>query len=114
MSRIPMKPSTAPPTPGQGPDRVSALLGPDHPLARSSEMLTCAFRQSHVVAAMLFGSVIAAIRGARWAPALAIAAAIVLLSLALIVTWLVRQRREYAIDLILEGRAALPVAEVQR
>src|SRR5437588_276703 len=104
MPRIPMKPSTAPSTPGQGPDRVSAVLGPDHPLARSSEMLTCAFRQSHVVAAMLFGSVIAAIRGARWAPALAIAAAIVLLSLALIVTGLLRAERTSARGVALAER----------
>jgi hypothetical protein len=90
------------------------VLGADHPLTRVGGALQIAAGQGRVTAAMLVGSLIAAARGDRWAPAVAIAAAIVLLGLAIVAAVLVGQRRERATDLILAGREDLPIADVQR
>jgi hypothetical protein len=95
-------------------ESASALLGPAHPMARSTEALESAVRQAVAVAAMLVGSVIDVSEGRRWATSLAASAAVVLLVLTLLVAACRQRRRDCALALIIEGRESVPIAAVQR
>jgi hypothetical protein len=114
MLHAPIKPSPTVPARGAKQRSASAVLGPEHPLTRADATLHRAIRQARPVVAVLVGSIIAAARGARWAPATAVGALVVLLGLALIIVALARQRRGRAIALVLDGRESLPIAEIQR
>jgi hypothetical protein len=67
-----------------------------------------------VVAAVLVGSVIDVIQGVAWAAAAALSAVIVLFGLAIVAGVFAQRRRDRALDLIIEGHEAVPVAAVQR
>ena len=99
---------------GAPPRSASAVLGPDHPLARATDALESVVRQSLAVAAVLIGAVIDLIAGRMWAATLAASAAIVLVGLTAIAAACKQTQRDRALALILEGRENVPVAAVQR
>jgi len=115
MARLPVKsyPSPTLPEPAQR-QLASDVLGFDHPLTRASDALDTNVRQLLVVATVLAGSVAVAIERVTWARPLALAAGIVLLGIAAIAAIRAQIRRDRALDLILEGREALPISVVQR
>jgi hypothetical protein len=94
--------------------RPDELLGPDHPLSRTSGEFDALVHQIAAVATVLAGSVGALGFGVSRAAPLVIGATIVLLCL-LAVTWPAWDRRRRAArDVVLEGREVLPIAVVQR
>jgi hypothetical protein len=96
------------------PESPSALLGPDHPLARATEALQSAVRQAVAVAAVLTGSIINLGEGRHWATTLAASAAAVLLAVAVVIGVFRQRKRDCALALILEGRERVPLAAVRR
>ena len=99
-----------------GPHRQPASLRPDHPLSRAVEAVGYTSRQWTDVGAVLVGSVIARLEGARWSGPLAGSAAAVLAVLSLLLVFRVQDRHDCVIDLILEGNedAGLPVVQRER
>ena len=89
-------------------------LRPDHPLLRATEAVHYTGRQWVDVAAVLTGSVIAWIEGREWAGPLAFSATSVLLILTVLLAAHKQRERDYAIELVLEGREGIPIAAVQR
>lgn len=90
------------------------FLGDDHPLVRILRRRSAAIRHSCVVGAMLLVAAAARLEGLRGATAVALAAAVVEAALALQIAslrWLARERAQ---DLIIEGRADLPLDAVRR
>ena len=94
--------------------RHGAGLRSDHPLLQASEAVHYTGRQWVHVAAVLTGSVIARIEGREWAGPLAGSAAIVLLILTVLLVAHKQRERDYAIELVLEGRETVPIAAVER
>jgi hypothetical protein len=111
---MPKPSSPASQTGADRPQLASAVLGRDHPLTRACDALEGALRQLLVVAAVLVGSVLAAIEHNAWARSIALAAAIVLAGVAAVSALLAQSRRERAIDVILQGQELLPVGAVAR
>ena len=81
---------------------------------RATEAVHYTGRQWVDVSAVLTGSVIARIEGREWAGPLAGSAASVLLILTVLVAVHKQRERDYAIELVLEGRERVPIAAVQR
>lgn len=102
------------PSPGYFNTKVSDVLGLDHPLTRACARVDATRRQLLLVAAILAGSLLAALDGSTIAPAVAIAAALVLAGFAAAAFIRTQARRDCVLDLILEGRENLPVELVQR
>jgi hypothetical protein len=92
----------------------SAVLGPDHPLARAIDGLESVVRQLRVVSAVLIGSMIDFREGVAWAEDAALSAVIVLFGLAIVSAVLAQRRRDRALDRILEGHESVQIAVVQR
>jgi hypothetical protein len=91
-----------------------SVLPAGHPLARAMESFRCTVRQWADVAAILAGSLLAGVQGARWAGPLAGSAAAVLAVLSVVLAARMQNRRDRAVDVILDGREDLPIALVQR
>ncbi|MGH2887639.1 MAG: hypothetical protein ACRDPA_33895 [Solirubrobacteraceae bacterium] len=83
-------------------------------MVRATEAVHYTGRQWVHVAAVLTGSVIARIEGREWAGPVAGSAAIVLLTLTVLVAAHKQRERDCAIELVLEGRETVPIAAVQR
>lgn len=96
--------------------RQAARLCPDHPLSRAIAAVGYTSRQCTDVGAVLVGSVIAHLQGARWSAPLAGSAATVLAVLSLLLAFRVLDRHDCVIDLILDGNedAELPVVQRER
>jgi hypothetical protein len=90
------------------------VLRSDHPLLGATEAVHYTGRQWVHVAAVLTGSAIARIEGREWAGPLAASAAIVVLILTVLLAAHKQRERDYAIELVLEGREGIPIAAVQR
>ena len=86
----------------------------DHPLVCATEAVQHTGRQWVHVAAVLVGSVIAVIERRAWATPLAVSAGTVLLVLTVILAACEQRKRDWAIELILEGRESAPIPAVQR
>jgi hypothetical protein len=93
---------------------AEATLGREHPLARAEERLGWLRRQALVVAVTLVGSAIGLVAGIEQLGAALPAAALVLVVLATWIVVAVGAIRERALELIAEGRDALPLAAVRR
>jgi hypothetical protein len=91
---------------------VVELLGAAHPMVRVTAAIAVVERQASAVGIVLVASV-AATDGSV-AIAVAASAAVVVVVLVAIVARLVDQRRRLAVDLIAEGREALPLRAVER
>jgi hypothetical protein len=90
------------------------ILRSDHPLLRATEAVERTVRQWVNVAAVLAGSVIVRLEGGAWAAPLAVSAAGVLLILTVLVAMSEQHKRDCALELILDGDEAAPIAVVQR
>lgn len=94
--------------------RPDQLLGPDHPLAKTSREFDTLVHQITAVAVTLVVGTAGLALGVGRAVPLVIGAAVVLVCL-LAVFWPAwNRRRRAARDLVLEGRETLPIAVVQR
>ena len=93
---------------------AAAVVGADHPLARTADLLDATIRQTIAVWAVLGGGIAATCAGANWAPAIAVSAGIVGMGLIIVVASYRQRQSDCALDLILQGRERLPVAAVQR
>ncbi len=92
---------------------TASVLGPSHPLVETIETLAEARRQAVTVVAILVASLAPASLGVPWAQTAALSAGAMICVLAAAVLTLRRRRRRQALELILEGREALPVAAVE-
>jgi hypothetical protein len=90
------------------------FLGDDHPLVRVLCRTSAAMRHLLSVAVVLVFAAVAWFDGAHVAPALIAAAAVVEVALALQLASLRWLARERACDLIIQGRADLPLDDVRR
>jgi hypothetical protein len=93
---------------------MSDVLGLDHPLTRASEALDATVKQLLVVVALLAGGLAASLEHARWGREVAISAGLVLAVFAFVAWIRAQARRDRVLDLILEGREALPLSVIQR
>jgi hypothetical protein len=93
---------------------MTDVLGFDHPLTRASDAFDATVKQLVVVAGMFAGGVSAAVEQASWGPDVAIASGLVLVGFAVAAWVRAQNRRETALDLILEGHESVPVSVVQR
>jgi hypothetical protein len=93
---------------------MSDVLGFDHPLTRASDAFDTTVKQLVVVAGMFAGGVSAAVEHASWGPDVAIASGLVLVGFAFVAWVRAQNRRDRALDLILEGHESVPVSVVQR
>lgn len=93
---------------------ASALLGHEHPLARTLEALTAVAWQSLVVAAVMAASLVAAAGDVAWAPPAAASAGVVLLALGVAAALLRQRRLEQVLALIAAGGEDLPLALIER
>jgi hypothetical protein len=93
--------------------RHAPVFGPDHPLAIAVDAVERVRKQSLVVVGIWVGSMVALSEGRAWAPALALSSAIALLGFTIVVAAFRQRRRDRALDLIVEGRGALPIAALQ-
>ena len=96
------------------PPSADALLGADHPLPRVLERRRAVLEQSLVVAVVLTASIVALADGLPVALAFVVAAAIVQSVLVCSVVMLSCSRRAHVLDLIVEGRADLPLHDLTR
>jgi hypothetical protein len=106
-SRVSFPPAEPRPAP-------AALLGPGHPFVRDSERLASVVRAFVVGSAVLLGATTAVAAGASSARAMIVAVAVADL---LFVCWaalLLDRRRWHALDLVGQGREALPIPAVAR
>jgi hypothetical protein len=96
--------------------RVDAhsVLGPHHPLARVTTQLSVAIEQSVAVSVVLALAVVALIHDLAIGAPLAVAAAAVLAALLARVGVLLAASNRRALELIAQGRGALPVEAVAR
>ena len=100
---------------GNGTAQTAAtVLGPTHPLPRAVDAVGRVARQWWACAAIVAGALIAQLERHPWAAALALSAGLVLLTLTVGILALRQRVRDEAIQLIAEGRDALPIAVVQR
>lgn len=93
---------------------AAALLGSDHPLVRAVDRFSVLVQQSLIVAALLSGSSIALVEGVSSALPFVVAAAAVLSVFvcgAAVAAW---NKRERALELIIEGHGNLPLDIVKR
>jgi hypothetical protein len=90
------------------------LLGPNHPLARGDRLRRDLWRQSLVTAAAVVVGAIGAASSQPWPMALLVVAAVVQLVLAVGLALHAGLQRERARELIIAGRADLPLRTVQR
>ncbi len=90
------------------------VLRSDHPLLRATEAVESTVRQWVNVGAVLTGSVIAWFERGAWAAPLAVSAASVLLVLTILLALFEQHKRDCALELILAGGEAIPIAVVQR
>ena len=90
------------------------VLRSDHPLLRATEAVELTVAQCVNVAAVLTGSVIARLERGAWAAPLAVSAASVLLILTIRLALFEQHKRDCALELILAGDEATPIAVVQR
>ncbi len=93
---------------------AAALLGSDHPLVRAVDCFSIRVQQSLAVAALLSGSSIALVEGVSAALSFVVAAAAVLpvlLCRAAVAAW---NKRERALDLIIDGHENLPLEIIRR
>jgi hypothetical protein len=102
---------TRPPTEAAS---AAAVLGADHPLVRALDRLELLLKQSAAAGVLLFTVAVAAVAGVPDAAAFIVAAVVVQVALALGLLIVAAQRRERARDLIIDGRAGLPLAAVDR
>ena len=102
---------TRPPTEATS---AGAVLGADHPLARTLDRLGLLLKQSAVVGAVLLTASVAGVAGVADVGALIVAAAAVQVALALGLLIVAAQERERARELIIDGRGHLPLAAVER
>jgi hypothetical protein len=93
---------------------AGSVLGRDHPLARAIDATESIGRQWWACAAVDAGALIAQLEDHPWAVAVTISAALVLLTLTVVLLALRQRTRDEAIRLISDGREALPIAVVQR
>jgi hypothetical protein len=91
-----------------------SVLGPDHPLARVTMQLTRAVERSIAVLLMLAISALALIHDVSVGGPLTVAAATVLAALLVRAGALAAIRNRRAVELIAEGRGALPLQPVVR
>jgi len=82
-------------------------------LARATDVLASVGRHSVVVVALLLGGSTDVIEGVSWAAPVVLASVFVLLCFAIAAALLVRRRRDWAVELILEGRESVPLAIVE-
>jgi hypothetical protein len=92
----------------------AGVLGPAHPLTRAMQAGHGVARQALVVATTLAAAITASVNEIAWAPAVALAAAVVLAGLGAIALRLRLGANQAARDLIAGGREELPLAPVQR
>jgi hypothetical protein len=92
----------------------SSALGADHPLVRVTARLDDAVCGSVAVSAVLVVGVVAAIRGLAIGVPLALTAAAAVLALLGVAGSLAAARRHSALELIAQGREALPLRAVAR
>lgn len=99
--------------PGQ---RRAARLREAHPLARAVQAVETTWTQWTYVAAVVVGSVIGRLNGARWAGPLAGSAILVLTVLSLLLAFRIQDRHDRVIDVILDGQedAAVPIVQRER
>jgi hypothetical protein len=95
-------------------DAPETVLGHEHPLARAEERLRRLRLQLAAVGTLLAGSAVALLVELRDTRALLLAAAVVLVWLGLALLATSASRRDRALDLIAEGRDALPLDAVRR
>lgn len=91
---------------------AQALLGADHPLTRALERQRLALEHAVVVGALLTASAIALLAGVADAVSLVLAATMVEVALVSRAALLATTRRFEVLDLISEGRGALPIPAV--
>jgi hypothetical protein len=92
----------------------AAVLGPAHPLTRAMQAGHGVARRALVVAMTRAAAITASVSGIAWAPAVALAAAVVLAGLGAVALRFRLHANQAARDLIAGGREALPLAPVQR
>jgi hypothetical protein len=90
------------------------VLGSAHPLSRATEAVTAVARQWLTCAAILAGSIIAQLERHPWGTVLTASSALVLAALTALLVILKQRVSDRAIELIAEGREALPIATVRR
>ena len=88
---------------------AAELLGEWHPLVGTLELFEALVRQSAVVMGVLVGGAVGIAWHAGWAPSLVAAAAAVQIALCVGIALVVQVKRARARDLIVEGRASLPL-----
>ena len=98
---------------GVGRPSVAGLLGATHPMVRVTGAIAVVEGQALAVGGVLVASLVAA-AGGFGAMSVALSAAVVLVVLVVAVVTLADQRRRLAVDLIAEGRGALPLRAVER
>ena len=96
--------------------RASAaeFLGPHHPLARGEELRRDLRRQSLVTTPALVLGAFGTVSARGWGLPLLVAAAIVQLGLGVVLTLHAQLQRERARELIIDGRAGLPLLALER
>jgi hypothetical protein len=98
---------------GAGARSARELLGPNHPLARGDGLRRDLWRQSLITAAAVLVGAIGTASQHMWGAPLLVVAAIVQLVLAVGLALHAGLQRERARDLIIAGRADLPLRAVQ-
>jgi hypothetical protein len=86
------------------------VLRSDHPLLRATKAVQRTVRQWVNVAAVLTGSVIARFEGGAWAAPIAVSAASLLLILTVLLLVFEQDKRDRAVELILDGDENAPIA----
>jgi hypothetical protein len=89
------------------------LLGPGHPLVRVVHRMGVALERSCVVCGLACASGVALVEGVHAALALLLACAVVGLALGSELALLAPRRSDCALDIIVQGRADLPLKAVQ-
>jgi hypothetical protein len=92
---------------------AASVLGRSHPLVETIETLAEARRQALASGGILLASLAPASVGIPWAQTAVLTAAAMICVLAAADLNLRRRRRRHALELILEGREAMPVAAVE-
>jgi hypothetical protein len=93
---------------------AAALLGAQHRLVRTLDLLALLRRQLTLSSLALSGGGIALAAGASWATVVILAAAIVVLALAVALAALTSSRRSVVRELFIDGRGDLPLRPLAR
>jgi hypothetical protein len=93
---------------------AAALLGADHRLVRTLDLLTVLRRQLTLSSLALAGGGVALAAGASWAAMVVVAAGIVALALVVALAALTSARRSAVRDVFIEGRDDLPLPVLAR